>query len=80
MPEVTKLSILEACPVGGQELIVLGKNFVKDSRVVFTETTEGGTTVWSQTVTPLKEHLQAVRGEVVRGEGGEEHLWVERVT
>ncbi|XP_043203690.1 nuclear factor of activated T-cells 5-like [Amphibalanus amphitrite] len=60
VPEVTKLSITEASPVGGQELIVLGKNFVKDSRVVFTETSDSGATVWHQTVTPHKDHLQAV--------------------
>ena len=64
---MTKLSISEASPAGGQELIVLGKNFVKDSRVVFTETTDGGATVWSQTVTPHKDHLQAVSA---RGGGG----------
>ena len=45
---------------GGHELILLGKNFVKDSRVVFTETAEGGATVWSQAVVPHKDHLQAV--------------------
>ena len=60
---MTKLSISEASPSGGQELIVLGKNFVKDSRVVFTETAEGGATVWSRMVTPNKDHLQTVRAD-----------------
>ena len=37
------------------------KNFVKDSRVVFSEISEGGgRVVWSQAVIPHKDHLQAV--------------------
>ncbi|XP_037069408.1 nuclear factor of activated T-cells 5-like [Pollicipes pollicipes] len=60
IPEVTKLSLREAPCDGGLELIVLGKNFVKDSRVVFSEPGEGGAVGWTEAVAPHKDHTQAV--------------------
>lgn len=40
MPEICKKS-LNACPVdGGLELFIIGKNFLKDTHVVFQETYE----------------------------------------
>lgn len=57
VPEICKKS-LTACPAtGGLELFILGKNFLKDTKVVFQQT-EGDTTVWEQSVVPDKEFLQ----------------------
>lgn len=59
VPEICKKS-LTACPAtGGLELFILGKNFLKDTKVVFQQT-EGDTTVWEQSVVPDKEFLQQV--------------------
>ena len=59
MPEICKKS-LSSCPAaGGLELFILGKNFLKDTRVVFQEA-EGSASSWKQTVQPDKEFLQQV--------------------
>jgi nuclear factor of activated T-cells 5 len=54
MPEVLKVSRTESSSEGGKELFVLGKNFLKDSRVVF----QGRG--WKQEAIPDKEFLQPV--------------------
>lgn len=57
VPEICKKS-LSSCPAaGGLELFILGKNFLKDTRVVFQEA-EGSASTWKQTVQPDKEFLQ----------------------
>lgn len=54
VPEICKKS-LTTCPVsGGKELFILGKNFLKDTQVVFQ------TDDWKQSVNPDKEFLQQV--------------------
>jgi len=55
MPEILKVSRTESTCDGGKELFVLGKNFLKDSRVVF----QGSG--WRQEAIPEKEFLQPVR-------------------
>ncbi|XP_067641366.1 nuclear factor of activated T-cells 5 isoform X2 [Eurosta solidaginis] len=74
VPEICKKS-LNSCPVdGGLEIFIIGKNFLKDTHVLFEETYEsgqGGDTateinvnphlggpLWEQTVLPDKEYLQ----------------------
>lgn len=58
VPEICKKS-LSACPcTGGMELFVLGKNFLKDTQVVFQDGDALSETPWKQAVQPDKEFLQ----------------------
>ncbi|XP_011702519.1 PREDICTED: nuclear factor of activated T-cells 5 isoform X2 [Wasmannia auropunctata] len=64
IPEICKKS-LTSCPcTGGLELIILGKNFLKDTRVVFQLDSDDLTSSlephWECTVLPDKEHLHPV--------------------
>ncbi|XP_074029912.1 nuclear factor of activated T cells 3 isoform X2 [Leptinotarsa decemlineata] len=57
IPEICKKS-LTSCPAsGGLELFVLGKNFLKDTKVIFQQF-EDGQVRWEQAVSPDKEYLQ----------------------
>ncbi|KAL1494845.1 hypothetical protein ABEB36_010368 [Hypothenemus hampei] len=57
IPEICKKS-LTSCPAsGGLELFVLGKNFLKDTKVIFQQY-EDGRVCWEQAVIPDKEYLQ----------------------
>uniref|UniRef100_A0A182UN35 Nuclear factor of activated T-cells 5 n=1 Tax=Anopheles merus TaxID=30066 RepID=A0A182UN35_ANOME len=71
VPEILKKSLI-SCPVeGGLELFIIGKNFLKDTRVVFhrpkavpahsafTRTAAAGA-AWEHAVAPDKEHLNQV--------------------
>jgi len=58
VPEICKKS-LSACPcTGGMELFILGKNFLKDTQVVFQEGDALLETPWEESVQPDKEFLQ----------------------
>lgn len=71
VPEICKKS-LNSCPAeGGLELYILGKNFLKDTRVLFQarrstspthhhHTTDDYDIVWEESVVPDKEYLQQV--------------------
>lgn len=64
VPEVCKKS-LESSPVeGGLELFIIGKNFLKDTFVVFKEyidsTQASLASSWEMKVVPDKEYLQQV--------------------
>lgn len=80
VPEICKKS-LNSCPVdGGLELFIIGKNFLKDTHVLFQETYESvppndvatelavrqhlGGALWEQTVLPDKEYLQQVSNTI----------------
>ncbi|CAH0557252.1 unnamed protein product [Brassicogethes aeneus] len=57
VPEICKKS-LTSCPAnGGLELFVLGKNFLKDTKVYFQQF-EDGHVRWENSVVPDKEYLQ----------------------
>uniref|UniRef100_A0A1Q3EZJ7 Nuclear factor of activated T-cells 5 n=1 Tax=Culex tarsalis TaxID=7177 RepID=A0A1Q3EZJ7_CULTA len=68
VPEICKKSLVSCPAEGGLELFVVGKNFLKDTKVVFQRrkaplggaATAGGISVmpWEQTVIPDKEYLQ----------------------
>ena len=59
VPEICKKS-LTSCPVtGGAELFVLGKNFLKDTKVIFQQPDVHPP--WEETVLPDKEFLQQVK-------------------
>ncbi|XP_055846540.1 nuclear factor of activated T-cells 5 isoform X2 [Episyrphus balteatus] len=66
VPEICKKS-LNSCPVdGGLELFIIGKNFLKDTHVLFQETLDDIRTnemvtigsLWEESVLPDKEYLQ----------------------
>ncbi|XP_069698451.1 nuclear factor of activated T-cells 5 isoform X1 [Periplaneta americana] len=59
VPEICKKS-LTTCPcTGGMELFILGKNFLKETRVVFKNGDTPGEAAWEEVVHPDKEFLQA---------------------
>lgn len=63
IPEICKKS-LTSCPAsGGLELFVLGKNFLKDTRIYFQQVDDERRIRWEQSVTPDKEFLQQVRNK-----------------
>jgi nuclear factor of activated T-cells 5 len=58
IPEICKKS-LTSCPAsGGLELFVLGKNFLKDTKVYFQQVDDDRHIRWEQVVVPDKEYLQ----------------------
>nr|XP_015835684.1 PREDICTED: uncharacterized protein LOC663601 isoform X3 [Tribolium castaneum] len=58
IPEICKKS-LTSCPAsGGLELFVLGKNFLKDTKVHFQQIDDDRHIRWEQAVVPDKEYLQ----------------------
>ena len=60
VPESCKKS-LTSCPAnGGLELFILGKNFLKDTRVSFSLGEKGSELFWEAVVQPDKEFLQQV--------------------
>uniref|UniRef100_A0A182F9Z0 Uncharacterized protein n=1 Tax=Anopheles albimanus TaxID=7167 RepID=A0A182F9Z0_ANOAL len=67
VPEICKASIAACSVEGGQELYVFGKNFLKDTRVVFQRrraqpladrSATAAIAPWEQAVLPNKEYLQ----------------------
>jgi nuclear factor of activated T-cells 5 len=54
-PEICKMSLNECELSGGRELFIIGKNFLKDTRVIF----KNGT--WNRSCEPDKEYLHSVR-------------------
>ncbi|XP_031624806.1 nuclear factor of activated T-cells 5-like isoform X2 [Contarinia nasturtii] len=64
VPEICKKSLV-SCPAnGGLELFIIGKNFLKDTRVIFQArrllppASESYDTIWEESVFPDKEFLQ----------------------
>jgi len=57
IPEICKRSLTTCPATGGLELILLGKNFMKDTTVVF----QSNAHHWEESVAPDKEFLQQVR-------------------
>ena len=53
-PEIYKMSVRESDMKGGSELFIIGKNFHKDSKVIFTSGN-----VWRKVVNPMKEFLNS---------------------
>lgn len=54
-PEVLKKSLVECSALGGVDMFIIGKNFLKDSKLVW-KSTNG----WSKVVEPDKEYLHSV--------------------
>lgn len=66
IPEICKKSLHVCAASGGQELFIIGKNFLKDTKVIFTQyapltertSNQNPKIVWEQIVAPDKEYLQ----------------------
>ncbi|XP_070491978.1 nuclear factor of activated T-cells 5-like isoform X2 [Chironomus tepperi] len=61
VPEICKKSLDSYSCRGGKELFIIGKNFLKDTKVTFTRYDENGRQmkkIWEETVFPDKEYLQ----------------------
>ncbi|KAK6622703.1 hypothetical protein RUM43_008545 [Polyplax serrata] len=56
VPEICKKSLTSCPATGGAELFILGKNFLKDTKVIFQQTDLHPP--WEETVSPDKEFLQ----------------------
>jgi nuclear factor of activated T-cells 5 len=62
VPEICKKSLSACTCMGGMELFILGKNFLKDTRVVFQHGDALSDTSWEESVQPDKEFLQQACG------------------
>lgn len=60
VPEICKKSLDTCSVIGGQELFIVGKNFLKDTKVTFVRFDESRQPkkLWEETVLPDKEYLQ----------------------
>ena len=61
-PEITKMSLSSCSPLGGEELWMIGKNFLKDCVVVFQESSMSRrlpNKVWMKAVEPLKDYFNS---------------------
>lgn len=62
VPEICKKSLDSCSVLGGQELFIIGKNFLKDTKVTFVRYDESCNRqpkkIWEESVLPDKEYLQ----------------------
>ncbi|XP_064466284.1 nuclear factor of activated T-cells 5-like isoform X2 [Ornithodoros turicata] len=63
IPEISKKSLTECSSKGEVELFIIGKNFLKDTQVLFKEPASDNVDhevryIWEKSVTPEKEYLQ----------------------
>ncbi|KAL7635213.1 UNVERIFIED_CONTAM: hypothetical protein RMT77_014200 [Armadillidium vulgare] len=59
IPEICRKSRSSCSVEGNKELFIIGKNFYKDTEVVFKEVSPQGEIVWSSSVIPEKDFLQS---------------------
>lgn len=79
IPEISKKSLTSCPATGGLELFIIGKNFLKDTRVVFTTNSQSFQNLenevnWEESVLPDKEYLQQVSFELVS-----RHLFIRKL-
>jgi hypothetical protein len=60
VPEICKKSLESCSVIGGKELFIIGKNFLKDTKVLFVRYDESRPPkkLWEESVQPDKEYLQ----------------------
>ena len=67
IPEILKKSLASCSSEGGEELIIIGKNFTKDAKVLFRANptfhadSAASNDFWEEQVVPQKEFLHQVR-------------------
>lgn len=63
-PEISRMSLEEAPTTGGQDLFIIGKNFLKGTQVKFQEiSVEDGKTLWEREAEIDQEYFQQVGTE-----------------
>lgn len=60
-PEICRRSLAVWTADGGEDLMIIGKNFMKNTVVIFQEEKDGKY-IWNQEVPVEKEYFQPVRG------------------
>lgn len=50
LPEILKKSLHSCSVQGGEEVFIIGKNFLKDTKVIFQENISGKTSLWTNSV------------------------------
>ncbi|KAK7083646.1 Nuclear factor of activated T-cells 5, partial [Halocaridina rubra] len=58
VPEILRKSLSSCSVLGGEEMFIFGKNFAKDTVVIFQEIGAKSMPVWEETAIPEKETLQ----------------------
>lgn len=62
VPEICRKSISSCSVAGGEEMFIFGKNFLKDTVVVFQQNSAKVQPIWEEKVLPDKDSLQPVSG------------------
>lgn len=60
VPEICRKSITSCTVAGGEEMFIFGKNFLKDTVVVFQQNSAKAQPIWEEKVLPDKDSLQPV--------------------
>lgn len=62
VPEICRKSISSCVVSGGEQIFIFGKNFLKDTVVVFQQNGAKTQPIWEEKVLPDKDSLQPVSG------------------
>ncbi|XP_071528629.1 uncharacterized protein [Panulirus ornatus] len=60
VPEISRKSLTKCSVVGGEEMFIFGKNFLKDTMVIFQQSGAKSQPIWEEKVSPDKETLQPI--------------------
>ncbi|KAK3877247.1 hypothetical protein Pcinc_018045 [Petrolisthes cinctipes] len=60
IPEICRKSLSQCSVEGGEDLFILGKNFLKDAVVIFQRQGAKAHTIWEEKVLPDKDSLQPI--------------------
>ncbi|XP_042234247.1 nuclear factor of activated T-cells 5-like isoform X1 [Homarus americanus] len=60
VPEICRKSLTKCSLAGGEEMFILGKNFLKDTVVIFHQNGTKSQPIWEEKVSPDKETLQSI--------------------
>lgn len=59
-PEVSRLSLTSCTVKGGKDLFIIGKNFMKGTKVYFRETVDESKVIWEKEAEIEKDYFQPV--------------------
>ncbi|KAK8734706.1 hypothetical protein OTU49_005944 [Cherax quadricarinatus] len=60
VPEICRKSLSKCSVTGGEEMFIFGKNFLKDTLVIFQQNGTKSQPIWEEKVAPDKETLQSI--------------------
>ena len=61
LPEICKKSLSECPAAGDRDLFIVGKNFMKGTRVIFSQPGKEGTVIWERNAEIDLEYFQQVK-------------------